>query len=77
MTDDLRARPGVQAATYTWVTPLTTFAPAVIVHTAAQTHIDHSIDYNDVGDGYFSTMERGCFPATSSPPTIMIAPHVC
>ncbi len=56
MTDDLRARPGVQAATYTWVTPLTTFAPAVIVHTAAQTHIDHSIDYNDVGDGYFSTM---------------------
>jgi putative ABC transport system permease protein len=57
MTDDLRARPGVQAATYSWVTPLTTFAPAVIVHTAAQTHIDHSIDYNDVGDGYFSTME--------------------
>jgi hypothetical protein len=56
MTNDLRARPGIEAATYTWVTPLTTFAPAVIVHTAAQTHIDHSIDFNDVGDGYFSTM---------------------
>jgi predicted permease len=56
MTEDLRARPGVEASTYTWVTPLTTFAPDVIVHTAAETHIDHSIDFNDVGDGYFSTM---------------------
>ena len=57
MTDDLRARPGIQAATYTWVTPLTDFAPKVIVHSAADTHLDHSIDYNEVGDGYFSTME--------------------
>jgi predicted permease len=56
MTDDLRARPGVAAATYTWVTPLTTYAPKVIVHSAARTHIDHSIDFNEVGDGYFSTM---------------------
>jgi predicted permease len=56
MTEDLRARPGVQAATYTWVTPLTDFAAKVIVHSAAETHLDHSIDFNDVGDGYFSTM---------------------
>jgi predicted permease len=56
MTDDLRARPGIEAATYTWVTPLTSFAPTVIAHSAAQTHIDHSIDFNHVGDGYFSAM---------------------
>jgi predicted permease len=56
MTEDLRARPGIEAATYTWVTPLTDFAPKVIVHSAAETHLDHSIDFNDVGDGYFSTM---------------------
>ena len=56
MTEDLRARPGVQAATYTWVTPLTDFAAKVMVHSAAETHLDHYIDFNDVGDGYFSTM---------------------
>jgi predicted permease len=56
MTEDLRTRPGVQAATYTWVTPLTDFAAKAIVHSAAEAHIDHSIDFNDVGDGYFSTM---------------------
>ena len=56
MTEDLRTRPGVQAATYTWVTPLTDFAAKAIVHSAAETHLDHSIDFNDVGDGYFSTM---------------------
>ena len=26
------------------------------MHSAARTHIDHSIDFNEVGDGYFSTM---------------------
>jgi predicted permease len=56
MTDDLRASAGVQAAAYTWVTPLTGFAPKAIVHSVAQSHIDHSIAFNEVGDGYFATM---------------------
>jgi predicted permease len=56
MTDNLRATPGIQAATYTWVTPLTGFAPKAIVHSLAQSHLDHSIAFNEVGDGYFATM---------------------
>ncbi|MGB9419118.1 MAG: ABC transporter permease, partial [Acidobacteriaceae bacterium] len=56
MTDNLRASPGVQAAAYTWVTPLTGFAPKAIVHSLALAHVDHSITFNEVSDGYFSTM---------------------
>lgn len=57
MSDDLRNEPGVQAAAYTWVTPLTGFAPKAIVHSVAQAHVDHSIAFNVISDGYFSTME--------------------
>jgi predicted permease len=56
MTDSLRAAPGVQAAAYTWVTPLTDFMPKALVRSLAQPHTDHSISYNQVGDGYFATM---------------------
>ena len=55
MTDSLRASPGVQSASYTWVTPLTGFAPKVDAHSVANPQ-DHSIAYNDVGDGYFTTV---------------------
>jgi predicted permease len=56
MSDDLRNQPGVQSAAYGWVTPLDGFVPKAIAHSAAQTHIDHSIAFNEVSDGYFSTM---------------------
>lgn len=56
MTDTLRDTPGVQAAAYAWVTPLTGFAPKAVVHSLAQSHIDRSIAFNYVSDGYFGTM---------------------
>lgn len=54
-TDFLRASPGVQSAAYTWVTPLTGFAPKVDAHSVANPQ-NHSIAFNDVGDGYFATI---------------------
>ncbi|WP_263359305.1 ADOP family duplicated permease [Acidicapsa ligni] len=56
MTEDLRTRPGIQSASYTWVTPLTGYAPKVVAHTTAHPQEDHSITFNEVGDGYFSTI---------------------
>jgi len=56
MTDDLRARPGIESASYTWVTPLTGFAPKLIAHSTAHPQADHAITFNEVGDGYFSTI---------------------
>lgn len=56
MVDNLRMTPGVQAAAYTWVTPLTGFAPEARVHTLAQSHNDRSIAFNEVSDGYFTTL---------------------
>ena len=55
VTDFLRTSPGVQSAAYTWVTPLTGFAPKVDAHSVANPQ-DHSIAFNDVGDGYFATV---------------------
>lgn len=55
VTDFLRAGAGVQSAAYTWVTPLTGFAPKVDAHSVANPQ-DHSIAFNDVGDGYFATI---------------------
>jgi predicted permease len=55
VTDFLRASPGVQSAAYTWVTPLTGFAPKVDAHSVANPQ-DHSIAFNDVGDDYFATI---------------------
>jgi predicted permease len=52
MSADLRNEPGVQSAAYGWVTPLSGFAPKAV----AQSHIDHSLTFNEVSDGYFSTM---------------------
>jgi predicted permease len=55
VTDFLRTSPGVQSAAYTWVTPLTGFAPKLDAHGAANPQ-NHSIAFNDVGDGYFATI---------------------
>jgi predicted permease len=55
VTDFLRTSPGVQSAAYTWVTPLTGFAPKVEAHSVANPQ-DHPIAFNDVGDGYFATI---------------------
>ncbi|HTU51886.1 MAG TPA: ADOP family duplicated permease [Acidobacteriaceae bacterium] len=55
VTDFLRASPGVQSAAYTWVTPLTGFAPKVEAHSVANPQ-DRSIAFNEVGDGYFATI---------------------
>jgi predicted permease len=56
MSDDLRNEPGVQSAAYGWVTPLSGFAPKAVAQSASQSHIDHSLAFNEVSDGYFSTM---------------------
>jgi predicted permease len=56
MTDFLRTAPGVQAAAYTWVTPVTGFAPRINAHNVARPQDIQSIAYNDVGDGYFATI---------------------
>jgi len=56
MTEALRASPGVQAASYTWVTPLTGFAPKLDADSLAHPQQIHSLAWNDVGDGYFSTV---------------------
>lgn len=56
MTGFLRASPGVESAAYTWVTPLTGFVPKVNAHSVARPQNDHSIAYNDVSGGYFTTV---------------------
>ena len=56
MTAKLRTYPGVESAAYTWVTPLTGFAPKLNVHSLAHAEHEHSIAFNEVGDGYFSTI---------------------
>ena len=56
MTDSLRSSPGIQSVAYTWITPLTGFAPQAIVHSIAQAHVDHSIAFNEVSDRYFGTI---------------------
>ena len=56
MTDALRSSPGVQAASFTWVTPLTGFAPKLNASSFAHAQQAHSITWNDVGDGYFATV---------------------
>jgi ABC-type antimicrobial peptide transport system permease subunit len=55
VTSFLRTSPGVQSAAYTWVTPLTGFAPQVEAHSVANPQY-RSIAFNDVGDGYFATI---------------------
>ncbi|HTV82984.1 MAG TPA: ADOP family duplicated permease [Acidobacteriaceae bacterium] len=56
MTEALRASPDVEAASYTWVTPVTGFAPKLDVDSLAHPQDIASIAWNDVGDGYFSTV---------------------
>lgn len=56
VTDFLRSSPGVTSAAYTWVTPLTGFAPKIDVHSLAHLEGTRSIAWNDVGDGYFATI---------------------
>ncbi len=56
MVETLRGSPGVEAAAYTWVTPLTGFAPELTVHALAHSHDDHPVKFNEVGEGYFHTM---------------------
>ena len=58
VTDFLRTSPGVQSAAYTWVTPLTGFAPKVDAHSVANPQ-NHPIAYNEVGEGYFATIGTG------------------
>lgn len=56
ITDAMRASPGIQSAAYTWVTPVTGFAPRVKAHNMASPHNDHAVTFNDVSDGYFATI---------------------
>jgi predicted permease len=56
MTDSLRASPGVQSAAYTWVTPVNGFAPDLFAQPASRSQGEHKISFNEVNDGYFSTM---------------------
>lgn len=54
--EDLRTRPGILSAAYTWVTPFTGFAPRMNLHSLATPQSSHSVDYNVVSGGYFRTM---------------------
>jgi predicted permease len=56
ITEALRASPGVQAASFTWVTPLTGFAPKLDAYSLVHPQDIRSITWNDVGDGYFTTV---------------------
>jgi len=56
MTEKLRSSPGIEAASFTWVTPLTGFAPKLNVHSLARPQDEHSMAFNEVGDGYFATV---------------------
>jgi predicted permease len=56
ITDYMRTVPGVQSASYTWVTPVTGFAPKIDVQGFEHPQDTRTIDWNDVGDGYFSTV---------------------
>jgi predicted permease len=53
ITDYLRTVPGVESASYTWVTPVTGFMPKIDVQSLEHPQDIHSIAWNDVGDGYF------------------------
>jgi hypothetical protein len=68
MSDDLRNEPGVQSAAYGWVTPLSGFAPEAVAQYASQSHIDHSLAFNEVSDGYFSTMGTRLLAGTRTTP---------
>ena len=56
MTDTLRATPGIQSAAYAWVTPVSGFAPELVVEPTSQSQSQHKISFNEVSVGYFSTM---------------------
>ena len=56
MTDALRASPGIQSAAYTWVTPVNGFAPELAAQAVGQSSGEHKISFNEVSEGYFSTM---------------------
>ena len=56
MTNFLRTTSGVESAAYTWVTPVTGFAPKLEAHSLARPQEDYSIAWNDVSDGYFGTI---------------------
>jgi predicted permease len=56
MIDTLRATPGVQSAAYTWVTPVSGFAPELFAQPVGQSQAEHKISFNEVSEGYFSTM---------------------
>jgi predicted permease len=57
MVGQLRTEPGVQSAAITWVTPLTGFGPLADVHAIGGAAEEHRIAFNDVGPGYFDTLE--------------------
>jgi predicted permease len=56
MTDTLRAAPGVQSAAYIWVTPVSGYAPELIAQPVGESQENHKISFNEVSEGYFSTM---------------------
>ena len=56
MTDTLRTSPGVQSAAYTWVTPVSGFAPDLVAQGVGQKQGERKITFNEVSDGYFATM---------------------
>jgi hypothetical protein len=56
MTDTLRTTPGIQSAAYTWVTPVSGFAPELVIEPTSQSQAQHKISFNEVSEGYFSTM---------------------
>jgi predicted permease len=56
MTDTLRASPGIQSAAYAWVTPVGGYAPQIIAQPVGSSVGEHKISFNQVSEGYFSTM---------------------
>jgi predicted permease len=56
MTDSLRAGPGIQAAAFTWFTPLTGGQGQLTAATPAKPQATQNLAYNEVGDDYFATI---------------------
>lgn len=56
MVESLRTSPGVEAAAYTWYTPVTGGEGKLDAAAGATPQAKHTIAFNMVGDGYFSTI---------------------
>ena len=56
MTEDLRSARGVQAAAYTWITPLSGFAPLATMHSLTRARKDHLVAFDDISISYFDAL---------------------